>query len=78
MISMKPPLQAFDAHSDEVFASFLRDGQTREEALASTERYFLTLARENDGTTQKTFVKIKMPEFAWFSRLFKPFMNVSS
>lgn len=39
---MEQSLELFDAHADEVFAHFLREAGTREEALALTEQFFLT------------------------------------
>lgn len=39
---MEQSLELFDAHADEVFAHFLRQARTREEALALTEQFFLS------------------------------------
>ena len=38
---MEPSLELFDAEADQVFARFLREGQSRERALASTEAFFI-------------------------------------
>jgi hypothetical protein len=74
MTCMKPPLTRFDEEADEVFASYLREGQSREEALVSTERHFLSAL----GVLNEDQSPAKNPYWAAFLNLMKPFVKVSS
>jgi len=43
---MEQSLELFDARVDEVFASFLERGYSREQALSATEHFFLVAAQD--------------------------------
>jgi hypothetical protein len=73
---MKRPLRIFEAQADAVFASFMEQGHTREEALVSTERHFMDLL--HSATTEPQNEPVKKLYVASFFRFLKPFMKISS